>query len=171
MKTHDGNPRARSATRGFTLLEVLVAAVVLGTSLVAATWSMNATARTQALHELADGPADDLAREIHELASGLPREPSGQVGAHSAADVLALDSLVGASFSPPILADGSVAEGLDGWSQHVDLEVHALSALDTPTDDDPAAGLPPDGDKLYRLVVEIRLDGESAGVFSWWINP
>ena len=44
--TRNPHENARSR-RGFTLLEVLVTAVVLGTAFVAATWSMSATARTR----------------------------------------------------------------------------------------------------------------------------
>lgn len=159
-----------AGSRGFTLLELLMTAIVLGTSLVAASWSMSAVARTKVLHEANDDPALALAREVHELALGLAREPAGLTGASTAAQVTALDALVGAHFSPPILADGTTATGYDGWSQHVSLAVHALSDLSR-TGDDPADGLPSDGDRIYRLVVEVRHDGQPVSTSSWWLSP
>ncbi len=163
-------PAPRSS-RGFTFVELLVASVVLGTAFVAATWSMNATLRTKAVHDAADGPALFLANEIHVLADSLPREPAGLVAATDVADVGALDALVGASFSPPVLSDGTVTTSFDGWSQHVSLSVHAISDPETPTADDPAAGIPADGGKLYRLAVLVRHDGQDIDTFHWWINP
>jgi len=157
--------------RGFTFVELLVASVVLGTAFVAATWSMNATLRTKAVHEAQDGPALFLANEIHVLADSLPREPAGLTAATSIADVTALDALVGASFSPPVLSNGTVTSSFDGWSQHVALSVYAISDPENPTADDPAVGIPADGTKLYRLEVLIRENGQDIDTFHWWINP
>lgn len=156
---------------GFTLLELLVTALVMGTALVAASWSMSATARTQALHDQAESPALELAREIHELALALPKTPAGTTGVTDPELLVALDGLVDAVFDPAILANGSPAAGVSGWSQHVDLDVVSVAAPDIPTADDPAAGLPVDGSLLYRLRVEIRHDDAVADTFSWWINP
>lgn len=162
-------PRARAA--GFTLFEVLLAVMILGTALVATTWSMTATARTKAAYDLASGPAPFLAQEIFTLADGLPREPTGVTGATTGAAVVALDSLVGARFAPPILADGSVADGFEGWEQRVNLSVFDLDDLATPTPADPAHGLPAEGGALYRLDVEVWHEGQPADSFSWWIRP
>lgn len=168
MKLHAA-PSPGSA--GFTLAEVLLTAFVLGTALVAATWSMSATAKTKAAYDQAESPAAFLAGEIFNLADGLPRTPSGTTGAHTGAAVVALDSLVGASFTPPILADLSVAPGYAGWKQSVALSVYAVSDLTTPTALNPAAGLPPESDHVYRLVVTMLHDGQIVDTFSWWLNP
>jgi len=165
-------PRTRRAgPAGFTLFEVLLAVFILGTALVASTWSMTATARTKEAYDQAKSPAQFLAQEICTLADGLPRTPIGMTGATSGFAVVALDSLVGAHFSPPILADGSVAPGFDGWAQSVNLSVYDLDDLATPTAADPAAGLAPEAGSIYRLDVEVSLDGEPVDTFSWWINP
>lgn len=166
MKTR--NPRSAS---GFTLLELLVTAVVIGGAFVAATWSMSATMRTKAIYDKESSPAFFLAKEIHELADGLPREPSGTTGVTAAADVVALDSLIGAEFSPAVLASGAAAIGFEDFSQHVSLAVYAMDDPDTPTADAPEDGLPPDGDKLYLLDVLIRENGQDLESFQWWINP
>jgi len=156
---------------GFTLAELLLTAFVIGTAFVAATWSMSALTRTKAAYEQDSGPAMFLAQEIQALADGLPRTPCGVTSATNGAAVAALDSLVNASFSPPILSDGSVAPGFEGWRQNVDLSVCALSDLATPTTDDPADGLPPESALIYRLDVSILHDDELVKTFSWWINP
>jgi prepilin-type N-terminal cleavage/methylation domain-containing protein len=161
----------RAVTAGFTLFEVLLAVLILGTALVASTWSMTATARTKAAYDQAASPALFLAQEIFTLADGLPRTPIGMTGATTGAAVVALDSLVGAKFSPPILADASVAPGFEGWEQSVDLSVYALDDLATPTGDDPAEGLAPESGCVYRLDIEVRHDGEAVGSFSWWVHP
>jgi len=164
-------PRTPHHAGGFTLLELLITAVVVGTAFVAASWSMSATARTEALHAEQDDPALELAREIRELAVGLPREPSGTTGASSAAPPTALDGLVGAVFDPVLLADGGTSDAHDGWSQHVDLDVVTVSDPGTALGLDPAEGLPADGPWLYRLRVEMRLDGHVVDEFTWWIDP
>jgi len=164
-RTHRGGPA------GFTLAELLITALVIGTAFVAATWSMTATARTKAAYDKAAGPAPFLAQEIFTLADGLPRVPSGITAVTSGAAVIALDSLVGASFSPPILADASVAPGFDGWGQSVELSVYAVDDLTTPTTLDPADGLAPESGFVYRLDVAVQHDGEPVETFSWWIHP
>ncbi len=156
---------------GFTLAEVLLTAVVIGGAFVAGTWSMSATARTKAGYDQAANPAQFLAQEIFTLSDGLPREPSGMTGATSGAGVLALDSLVGASFSPPILADCTLAPGFDGWEQSVELSVYAVDDLATPTSLDPADGLAPESGHVYRLDVSVHHDAELVDSFSWWIHP
>jgi len=168
MKQHRAAPRG---VRGFTLFEVLMTAVVLGTAFVAATWSMSATARTKAAYDKASSPAAFLASEIFTLADGLPRTPAGTPGANSGAEVLALDCLVGSSFSPPILSDASPAEGFDDWKQVVSLSVYSVANLSVPTGLDPADGLAPESGYVYRLDVSMLQAGEVVDSFSWWLNP
>jgi prepilin-type N-terminal cleavage/methylation domain-containing protein len=157
--------------RGFTLVEVLITAFVIGTAFVAATWSMTATARTKAAYDAASSPAGFLAQEIFNLADGLPRTPSGTIGVTSGGAVAALDSLEGASFSPPILSDGTLAPGLAGWRQSVDLSIYSLDNLVTPCNLDPADGLPAESSYVYRLEVTIKQDGKLVDTFSWWLRP
>lgn len=165
---------ARRAARhpsGFTLVELLITALVIGTAFIAASWSMTATARTQSAYGQSAGPAAFLAREIQTLADGLPRAPSGITGATSGAAVTALDALIGASFTPAIHADGSVALDYAGWSQVVDLSVYDLDDPSQPTDDDPALGLAPESSQVYRLDVSVLHGDELIDTFSWWIHP
>jgi hypothetical protein len=165
MKTVNKN------TRGFTYFEVLMAAMIVGVALVSATWAMSSTARTKSVYGQYPATAGRIAREIHELAAGLAREPSGQLGATSGAEVLALDSLIGAVFSPPIRADGTPDDSFPSWAQEVDLAVYATSDLATPLDESAASGLPPDSGMLYRLEVRVTEGGAEVGRFHWWITP
>ena len=163
-------PRRRPAA-GFTLIELVLTVFVLGTAFVAGTWSMSAVARTKAAYDKEKGPAAFLAREIMTLADSLPREPSGMIGATSAAGVLALDSLIGASFCPPIMADGSLIPDLYEWRQNVALTVYELDSLTTPMPCDPADGVPPESAQIYKLDVSILHEGQVVDGFSWWIHP
>jgi prepilin-type N-terminal cleavage/methylation domain-containing protein len=174
MHTHERHADSRASGRarnaGFTLLEVLTAAVIVGLALGAVGWSM--TAAAQARSTLADEPLSYLlARELRELAETLPREPSGAGPATQPAEVLALDTLDGAVFTPPLRADGSADAALAGWSQSASL---ALCSLDDPgvaTGEDPRAGADPHAERVYRLRVEVRHDGELVDSFDWWITP
>lgn len=164
-------PAARHRARGFTLVEILVATVIVGLAVVAASWAMSSAVTSKAV--LAERPyeATLLAREIHELARALPREPSGVVGVTSAAQVLAIDSLVGATFSPPIRADGSLFPGMSGWTQDVSLALYDMDDLTTPTADDPRDAVPASADLLYKLRVRVLKDGSEVDTFEWWIAP
>ena len=162
---------ARNSQRGFTLVELLVTALVLSTAFLSATWSMNATARTKEVYAKNQTPAFFLAKEIHELAVALPKTPSGTTGVTTGGAVVALDSLVGARFSPPIFSDGSASDEHDGWKQLVSLAVYDLADPTTPTADAPEDGLASDGTKLYRLEVLVQQDGQDIDTFHWWINP
>ncbi len=164
-------PALRARQAGFTMAKLLITAFVIGTAFVGATWSMSALTRTKAAYAQDAGPAAFLAQEIQTLADGLPRTPSGTTGATSGVAVVALDSLVNASFSPPILADGTVASGFTGWRQSVALSIYALNDLSTPTADDPAQGLPAESALIYRLDVSVLHDNELVKTFSWWMHP
>ncbi|MHC4844787.1 MAG: PulJ/GspJ family protein [Planctomycetota bacterium] len=168
------NALRRSAARarsGFTLLEVLVATAIVGIAFVAVTDAMSAA--TSSKRELDNPPfsATQLAREMHMLAKTLPRDPSGSVGAKVAADVQALDSLAGASFSPPLRADLTELPTMSGWKQEVALEVYALGDLTTPTLEDPTDAFGPHSDRLLKLIVTVKEGTEVQDAREWWITP
>ncbi|RKY21069.1 MAG: hypothetical protein DRQ55_05665 [Planctomycetota bacterium] len=152
-------------------MEVLMAAVVISMGFVGATWAMSATARTQAMYSERSYVALALAKELYELAETLPKQPGGAPGATSAAGVLALDSLAGGSFSPPLKANGSTHAEMSSWRQQCSLAVYDLSDLSTPTEDSPLDALPADGSKLYRLEVIVSEGGQPIETAHWWITP
>ncbi len=162
---------AQRPTRGFTLLEILVTAMLLGVSVIAATWAMSTTASSKTVVGEEPSTAARLATEIFELADTLPREPGGVVAATNGTPIDALDALVGASFSPPILADGTTESSLGQWRQQVSLAVYDLTDLSAPTADDPAAGIAADAAKIYMLSVTMLEDGQAVDTFDWWLAP
>jgi prepilin-type N-terminal cleavage/methylation domain-containing protein len=168
---HDsGCARARVVDRGFTLVEVLVAAVITGIALAAVSWTMESAAKAKSV--LSEDPmAYLLAREIREMAEVLSRDPSGVVGVTRGSDVQALDSLQGAVFSPPVRADRSAAAALSGWAQRVTLAVCALDDLKTPTGESPTLGLGRTAKRLYRLSVAVTYAGQEVDHFDWWLTP
>jgi len=164
--------RARGRRRaGFTLIEVLIAAAIVGTAFVSVTNAMSAASSSKA--QLVNEPfqAMQLAQEIHTLSKILSREPSGTTGAKTAAAVTALDSLIGASFSPPLLADGTQANTLTGWRQNVSLDVYAIDDLSTPTGEDPATLFATYASRMFQLNVTIIENGTQVGTYQWWITP
>ncbi len=159
------------STRGFTLAEVLIAGTIMAVALVAVTTSMSAATSSKA--ELADQPmlAARLAQDIAVLAETLPRTPSGSSGVTSGSAVVALNSLDGAVFSPPIRADGSSDSTLTGWQQSVNVEIFTLDNLDTPTNESVMTALSTHAARLYRLSVSIRHDGQVIETFRSWCRP
>jgi prepilin-type N-terminal cleavage/methylation domain-containing protein len=168
MKNTQVNDRTQA---GFTLIEVLVTAAIVGTTLVASSWALAGAALARETLQEAPYTASLLAKEIHSLALTLPKSPSGKPGATKAADVEALDSLIGARFNPPIRANLVTSTALKDWTQSVDVAIFDTSDLTTPNSDDPAAGISLGDQKLYRLTVTIEDGGAVADDFVWWIAP
>ena len=166
-----GRPATRGRRRsGFTLVEVLLAALITGIALAAVSWTMNSAAQAEAVMN-EDPRAFLLAREIRELADTLSRQPSGVVGATRGSDVMALDSLHGAVFSPPLRSDRTEQLSLGGWAQRVTLDVVSLDHPSTPTGESPTLGLSSKAQRLYRLTVAVTRDGEPVDRFEWWLVP
>ena len=175
LRTHTARPpRARTRRRslvGFTLLEVLVASAIVGVAFVSVTNSMSAATTSKAALSGEPFLATQLAKEIHTLSKTLPREPSGDEGAKTAAEVTALDSLIDADFDPPLLADMTQDASLAGWRQRVSLDVFAINDLTTPTGEDPASLFGSFSPRVFQLSVTIKQNGQDAGTFTWWITP
>jgi len=161
--------RARS---GFTLIEVLVATILVGVAVVSTSWAMTNAARAKVQEELEDPiTAELVAQEVYELAKSLPSEPSGTHGVTDPADVVALDSLVGARFSPPILADGTADSTKSGWGQIVNLTVYGIGDLDSATLDSALSGLEKSDPKLFQLSVTVTKDGVEVDTWRWFLTP
>lgn len=116
---------------GFTLLEVLSASVIMGIGFVSILASVTASTKTSfASADMTQ--AIFLTQEIREWTTNLPfsdpdiadaGNPPGpdsyaQAGEYYVDD---LDDLMGAYFSPPKNGLGENIEGMDGWSQAVNL--------------------------------------------------
>lgn len=166
-----GPRRLTDTTSGFTLLEVLLAVVLIGMALSAVTATANQASVVGV--ELAEDreTAALVAREIHEMVRSLDREPSGSTGARTGSEVLALDSLVGARFTPPLRSDRTPDPTRTGWSQHVDLAVYDIDDLRTPTGEQPWQRFPRHSDRLLKLTVTVLENGQTVDALSWWITP
>lgn len=149
-----------------------MATVLVGLALVGVSWMMTASATSQALLQRDSADSLLMAREMLELARSLDRAPSGSGPATAADEVLALDSLDGASFSPPLRADLTAFDDLDDWTQQVDVDVVTVDDLETVVSETLPDSLPKGSDELLRLTVTI-LDGSGAEVDThrWWIAP
>jgi hypothetical protein len=160
-----GRATSRRAAAGFTFIEVLLATLVVGTMLVTATTALSTAVVAQ--DTLVGEPitAWGLAREIHSLALLLPRTAGDGLPAATGSDVLLLEDLDGADFSPPIGADKASLTGTTGWSQDVLIESVDLA------DPEVLAADPAADDTLLRLTVTVREGAEVRGTYVWWLNP
>lgn len=163
-------PRTRHDV-GFTYVEVLVAAMLIGLALVTASASLDSTVRMKAELDSDPGTAHLLAKEMYELALTLPHDPAGTVAATSAAEVGALDALIGASFTPPLRADLTTYAAYPTWTQQTTLTVFGIDDLDTPSGDSAADGIDEHESKLYKLSVTVLDGATEMGTYHWWIQP
>jgi prepilin-type N-terminal cleavage/methylation domain-containing protein len=155
--------------RGLTLIEVLMGSIVVGLVLVSASWALSQASTNRHIHEESPINAALFAREIHELALTLPTAASGGGTATSGIEAIALDTLDGATFSPPI--DSFKFElPAAGWSQHVTVGVYSLDDLETPVSEGftTASKSSP---AIYRLSVQVLQGDVDRGTWWWWINP
>jgi hypothetical protein len=155
---------SRRATAGLTLIEVLLATLIAGTMLVAATTALTGSVKAQQVMMGDPVTAFGLAREIHSAAQLLPRTPGDGVPATTGAEVVTLDDLDDATFSPPLSARLASLTGSAGWSQEVHLEHVNLTTPGILAED------PETNAALLRLTVTVRQGAEVAGTYIWWLN-
>ena len=160
-----GRFASRRAATGFSLIEILLATLVVGTVLAAATGAIGGA--ITARDTLAGEPvtAFGLAREIHNLALVLPRDTGDGVPAATGADIALLEDLDGADFSPPVSAARATLAHATGWSQEVALEAVNLAAPGSLAADADADAV------LLRLTVVVREGADVRGSYTWWLNP
>jgi len=145
--------------------------LVVGLAVVGVTHLMGSAVKTQDVHAKRSIDGLMLAREIHELARTLDRAASGAGAATTADGVVALDSLDGAVFTPPIGADLSTLTGLNGWSQSVDVATYDLSDMSTAVSVGVLETIPKGSGMAYKLTVRILENGTEQDVFEWWVEP
>ncbi len=161
----------KRSTRGFSLIEVLVASVMAGVALAGVSWALSGATSSKADIEAEPLVATRIAQDIQSLAQTLSRQPSGIPGVTTGADVVALDSLIGAEFCPPIRADKSADESLGAWTQQVTLVLYSLDDLATPLEDDPGIALPSLSNRIYQLRVTVLKDDVPVDTWQWWLAP
>jgi type II secretory pathway pseudopilin PulG len=160
------------AERGLTLIEVLMAAIVVGTVVVSAGWAIGLAVQSGAALAEEDSDAALVAREVLELALLQDTADDGDAPAKDAAGVTGLGSLDGASFCPPLDATGAALPlaSPELWRQDCDVQVFGLADLGQPVSED-FAGAAQDSSTLYRLTVSVSFRGQEQGSWWWWINP
>lgn len=149
--------------RGASFLELMLAVLVISTTVVASSTSLRSS--VQVYHFFADGAHEALllAQEIHEAAVLLPWEPAEDV--QFGTDVYELEDLDGKSFSPPRSADYSIVTSHVGWSQEV--EVNTVDLNDPSVEVDPETFT---GETLVELEVTVKSGTLVVGEFSWWMS-
>jgi len=156
---------ARRHERGSTFFEVILATLIVGTTLVATTSSMSESAEVYSY--FADGPHEALmlAQEIHEAAELLPWEAEVGAPANYGPDVVTFWDLDGALFDPPRSANYELVASHLNWSQDVEISFVDL--------ENPSEEVDPDtfeGEVLVRLEVTVlRLD-KAMDTFEWWMT-
>ncbi len=176
MTTVDTHPasstrrRAKRGERGFSFVEVLMATVLMAYA-VSTIDALFIAGQQKAVLNSNPVTARLLANEIRILARLLPTDPSGVLGVTNAVDIVALDSLQGATFSPPILADRSTYDDLSDWSQSVELSTVELDKPGAIVKDLSAGGAGKEVARVFRLAVTIAHDGETVDEFSWFLRP
>jgi hypothetical protein len=153
-----------------TLIEVLMGTLVVSLVLVSASWALSQASTSRHVHAESPINAALLAKELHELALTLPTAPSGGGAAIAGSGVLALDTLDGASFTPPIDSAKASVASATGWTQLSHVSVYALSDLDHPTSSTFTA-VGKSSTSLYRLSVQVKQGSKDMGTWWWWINP
>lgn len=149
----------RDDRAGMTLLEVLVAALVVSVALGAAVQAVGTAAVTLADHGDDPARARLLAEEILSLAQGLPRGPAPVGAVAKASDVVVLAQLDGQRFSPPVDARKQIIPGAGGWTQDVALVAESLPA-------------PAGAGEVARLTVTVtQRNGDVNETFTWWVRP
>ncbi len=100
--------RARSAESGATFVELMLAVLIVSTTLVASTASMNSS--SEVYHYFADGKHEALmlAQEIHEAANLLPWTHAQGADPAFGPDVWDVWDLDGKTYNPPRSADYEV---------------------------------------------------------------
>jgi Tfp pilus assembly protein PilV len=154
----DGETRAQ---QGASFLELMLAVLVIGVVLVAASASQLGTLQVRAATGPSAEPAQMLAREIHQVALRLPWSTATDAPPLFDGDVAVLSDLDGRVVSPPRTGADTALEAYEDWSQVV-----SVRAVDP---DQPTEPAQPGQAPLTELCVSIRQGGQEVGQFSWWL--
>ena len=163
---HSQNRHARRAQAGSTFVELMLAVLVVSTTLVASTASMHSSA--QVYHFFADGKHEALmlAQEIHEAAKVMPWDHEPGDDYLFGSDVFDIWDLDGKTFDPPRSADYDVVVSHVGWTQTV--EVNVVDMANPEVEVDPETF---EGPTLVDLKVIVKNGDLEMGEIDWWMSP
>lgn len=165
MKIYCRNDRF-GAKGGFTLLEALLAVVIIGVSLTAIVAAMGAYTQVTGVG-LNLSTAEFLIEEIRELSAVLPAvDPTTgittfgpETGESTVADYDDLDDFDGQTFSPPIDISGASLAAFPAFSQQVVVENVSASDFENV--------VPDHSSDFVRVTVSILLNGNQVSSASW----
>lgn len=158
-------PPSKRRQAGSTFAELMLATLIIGTTVVGASSSLSQTATVY--HYFTDGPHEALmlAQEIHEAAVALPWSAEPGAPATFGEHVVTLWDLDEEDYKPPRSANYDVVASHGNWKQvvvveHVDME-------------NPTVVVDPDafeGQTLVRLKVTILNGSVEVDSFDWWMT-
>ena len=158
-------PSARRRQRGTSFAELMLAVLIISTTVVASHSSLTGT--VSAYHYFADGEHESLllAKEIHEAALLLPWEEGTASLASFGADVDTLYELDDKICAPPRSAGYDVVTSHLGWSQTIDIKTVSMADPTVEADLETFGG-----PKLTELSVTIRDGDKVVGTHHWWLT-
>jgi hypothetical protein len=155
----------RRTQSGATFIELMLAVLIISTTLVASTASMHTS--SEVYHYFSGGEHDALmlAQEIHEAALLLPWETEVGASAAFGTSVYDLFDLDGAYYTPPRSAEYDLVISHIGWSQTVSVKYVDLNNPDVEVDPEEFVG-----EKLVKLSVTIKEGDVEVDKLSWWLS-
>ena len=155
---------------GFSLIEVLVAAAIVGTGVTAIMVAMQTGTEVNAAGSGVTQAAY-LAQEVREWTLWLPftdpdpgdaGNPPGPDGIDPQVFVDDLDDLLDVTYSPPRDGNGTAMTNMAGWSQHVGLEWK--------DPDDLTTTVSPGSSDVVRVNVTISREGKTVLTCGWLVT-
>ncbi len=159
------NTARRRRTQGASFAELMLATLVVGSTLVASTASLARS--TEVYHFFAEGPHEALmlAQEIHEAAVLLPWSAPEDSEPQYGDSVHTLWDLDETEYQPPRSAEYEVIVSHPTWEQVV--VVRTVDAADPSIEVDADEF---EGNYLVELEVTIFKDLNEVGVHTWWMT-
>ncbi len=164
MKNQTPKINHQKSTRGFSLIEILIATLLVGLSITAMVVASNSF--TMANGAGADlSTAEFLVEQIREMTAMMavidPETKTATFGPEegSLAAYDDVDDLNGATFSPPVGSDRGVLNDLAAYSQHVVVQNVSQTNFNTVVTNHSS--------KFVRITVTISLNGRPITSASW----
>lgn len=156
---------SRRRESGATFIELMLAVLVISTTLVASTSSMRGS--TEVYHYFTDGKHEALmlAQEIHEAAKLLPWNAEGVEEPGFGPDVYTLWDLEEKVYSPPRSAEYDVIVSHIGWTQKVEVRVVDMDNPDVEVDPETF-----EGETLVELKVTVKEGALEVDSVGWWMS-
>ena len=151
--------------RGSTFAELMLATLIVGTTVVASISSLSQSA--EVYHYFAEGPHEALmlAQEIHEAAILLPWEADPGTPAAFGTEIVTIWDLDEEEYNPPRSAEYEVITSHSAWTQEIGIRTVDL--------ENPSVEVDPEdfeGQILLELQVTVLNGNQEVGVFPWWIT-